>query len=196
MRCCPRLSPMQGLGGCFRVAANPELVRYADRNRTDNGTQLGGAEIAMYVRDLMQTEVVTLNAGDTLDLADDIMRLGRIRHMPITADGKLVGILSQRDLFRAAISSVLQLRPAAEREWLAKIAVREAMTTKVCTIAPGASAHEAVKLMLEKRIGCVPVVEDENLVGLLSESDCMRYLARLLDISDVKHHLPELPQPD
>jgi CBS domain-containing membrane protein len=150
----------------------------------------------MYVGDLMESEVVTLNAGDTLDLADDIMRLGRIRHMPITSNGKLVGILSQRDLFRAAISSVLQLRPAAEREWLAKIPVREAMTTNVFTIAPEATVHEAVKLMLDKRIGCLPVVADGRLVGLLSESDCMRYLARLLDISDVKQQLPELPQPD
>ena len=150
----------------------------------------------MYVRDLMEKEVVTLNAGDTLDLADDIMRLGRIRHMPVTSEGKLVGILSQRDLFRAAISSVLQLRPAAEREWLAKIPVREAMTAKVTTVAPDATVHEAVRLMLEKRIGCVPVVDHGKLVGLLSESDCMRYLARLLDISDVKQQLPELPQPD
>ena len=150
----------------------------------------------MYVRDLMETEVVTLNASDTLDLADDIMRLGRIRHMPVTSKGHLVGILSQRDLFRAAISSALQLRPAAEREWLAKIPVREAMTSTVFTVPPGATAHDAVKLMLEKRIGCVPVVEEGKLVGLLSESDCMRYLARLLDISDVKQQLPELPQPD
>lgn len=150
----------------------------------------------MYVRDLMETEVVTLNAGDTLDLADDIMRLGRIRHMPITSNGELVGILSQRDLFRAAISSALQLRPAAEREWLAKIPVHEVMTTNVFTIAAEATVHEAVKLMLDKRIGCLPVVEDGALVGLLSESDCMRYLARLLDISDVKQQLPELPQPD
>jgi len=150
----------------------------------------------MYVRDLMETEVVTLNAGDTLDLADDIMRLGRIRHMPITAHGKLVGILSQRDLFRAAISSALQLRPAAEREWLAKIPVREVMTASVCIVAPTATVHEAVKLMLDKRIGCLPVVEDGKLAGLLSETDCMRYLARLLDISDVKQRLPELPDPD
>lgn len=150
----------------------------------------------MIVRDLMEREVVTLNAGDTLDLADDIMRLGRIRHMPIVAHGKLAGILSQRDLFRAAISSVLELRPAAEREWLAKIPVREAMTVHVCTIGPAATVHEAVRLMLDKRIGCLPVVEDGRLVGLLSESDCMRYLARLLDISDIKQQLPELPQPD
>ncbi|HVO26601.1 MAG TPA: CBS domain-containing protein [Candidatus Margulisiibacteriota bacterium] len=144
----------------------------------------------------MQAEVVTLNAADTLDLADDIMRLGRIRHMPIVAHGKLVGILSQRDLFRAAISSALQLRPAAEREWLAKIPVREVMTTAVCTIAPTATVHEAVRLMLDKRIGCLPVVEEDKLVGLLSETDCMRYLARLLDISDVKQQLPGLPDPD
>ena len=134
----------------------------------------------MNVRDLMETEVVTLDAEDTLDLADGIMRLGRIRHMPVVAHGQLVGILSQRDLFRAAISSALQPRPAAEREWLAKIRVPEVMTTTVSTIAPTATMHEAVELMLDKRIGCLPVVEDGKLVGLLSESDCMRHLAHLL----------------
>lgn len=150
----------------------------------------------MYVRDLMQSEVVTLNAADTLDLADDIMRLGRIRHMPVVEHDKLAGILSQRDLFRAAISCVLELRPAAEREWLAKIPVREVMTTHVVTVAPTTTVRDAVKTMLDKRIGCLPVIENAALVGLLSESDCMRYLARLLDIADTKQGLPELPQPD
>ena len=150
----------------------------------------------MFVRDLMQTEVVTLEVGDTLDLADDIMRLGRIRHMPVTAHGQLVGILSQRDLFRAAISSALQLRPAAEREWLAKIHVREVMTTKVFTVEPDEPVHTAVTQMIEKRVGCLPVVQHSKLVGLLSESDCLRYLARLLDISDARQQLPELPQPE
>jgi len=150
----------------------------------------------MFVRDLMQTEVVTLEVGDPLDLADDIMRLGRIRHMPVTAHDQLVGILSQRDLFRAAISSALQLRPAAEREWLAKIHVREVMTTKVFTVGPDEPVHKAVTLMIEKRVGCLPVVQNSKLVGLLSESDCLRFLARLLDISDVKQQLPELPQPE
>ena len=150
----------------------------------------------MFVRDLMQTEVVTLEVGDTLDLADDIMRLGRIRHMPVTAHDQLVGILSQRDLFRAAISSALQLRPAAEREWLAKIHVREVMTTKVFTVGPDEPVHTAVTHMIEKRVGCLPVVQHSKLVGLLSESDCLRFLARLLDISDVRQQLPELPQPE
>ena len=146
----------------------------------------------MFVRDLMEAEVVTLNVSDSLDLADDIMRLGRIRHMPVMAGDTLVGILSQRDLFRAAISSVLQLRPAAERQWLAKIPVREVMTKRVFTIAPGATVREAVIEMLDKRIGCLAVVENDKLVGLLSEADCMRYLARLLDIAEVKQQLPGL----
>jgi CBS domain-containing membrane protein len=150
----------------------------------------------MYVRDLMQREVTTLDAEENLGLADDIMRLGRIRHMPVTAGGRLVGILSQRDLFRAAISSALQFRAAAEREWLAKIPTREIMTSDLFTIGPDAPIREAAKLMLDKRIGCVPVVEHDKLVGLLSESDCMQYLVRLLDIVETKRQLPELPLPD
>jgi acetoin utilization protein AcuB len=146
----------------------------------------------MDIEHLMEREVVTLDASDTLDLADDIMRLGRIRHMPVLSAGRLVGILSQRDLFRAGISSVLAFRRAAESEWLSKIAVREVMTTHVFTIAPTAPIREAVAVMLAKRVGCLPVVRDGQLVGLLSESDCLRYLARLLDIADEKQRLPEL----
>jgi CBS domain-containing membrane protein len=149
--------------------------------------------IRMRVKDIMEREVLTLEACDSLDLASDLMQLGRIRHMPIVSKGRLVGILSQRDLFRAAISSVLHFRKSAEREWLAKIAVQEVMTTQVFSVGPDASLREAVAVMLEKRIGCLPVVEHGRVVGLLSESDCLRHLARLLEISDVKQGLPEMP---
>jgi CBS domain-containing membrane protein len=147
----------------------------------------------MIVRDLMESDVVSLDASDKLDLADDIMRLGRIRHMPVVAKGKLVGILSQRDLFRAGISSALNFRVSAERKWLAKIAVREVMTRDVVTVSPDTAVRDAVEQMLERRIGCLPVVAKGKLVGLLSESDCLRYLARLLEISEAKQRLPELP---
>ena len=149
----------------------------------------------MTVRDLMETEVVTLNSTDTLSLADDIMRLGRIRHLPVVSGKRLVGILTQRDLFRAAISSVLRLRPAAERDWLLKIHVSEVMTSAVVSVAPSASIRSAVMLMVEKQIGCVPVVADDALVGLLTETACLRYLGHLLDLSDAKLHLPEASEP-
>jgi CBS domain-containing protein len=147
----------------------------------------------MDVRDLMQTEVVTLEATDTLDLADDIMRLGRIRHLPIVTGDQIVGIVSQRDLFRAAVSSLLQLHREAETQWLAAIPVSAVMTPHVFTVAPSVSLRSAVRIMVEKKVGCLPVVEDGKLVGLLSEGDCLLHLAHLLEIAEEKVALPELP---
>lgn len=135
---------------------------------------------ALDVAAVMRTELVTLDPDDRLDVAGDIMTLGRIRHMPVVREAEVVGILTQRDLFRAAISSVLDLRPAAEREWLAKIHVAEVMTQPVTTVRPDLPMHDAVRLMLERRIGCLPVVRDGRLVGLVSESDGLALLARLL----------------
>ena len=142
----------------------------------------------------MQREVETLKASESLGLAEDIMHLGRIRHLPVVSAGVVVGIVSQRDLYRAAASCMLQLRRSTEREWLACIPVRAVMTRDVITVAPGDTIHTAVELMLRHRIGCVPVVEHGKLVGLVSETDCLRYLARVLGISEEKAGLPELPQ--
>jgi CBS domain-containing protein len=139
------------------------------------------------VEDLMQREVATLQASDHLDLASDVMQLGRIRHMPVVEHERVVGILSQRDLFRAGISSVLQFRPSSEREWLAKISVREAMSKPVVTISPSEPLRNAVDIMSRKKIGCLPVVDDNGaLVGLLSENDLLLFLEKLLDQEEGK----------
>jgi CBS domain-containing protein len=145
----------------------------------------------MHVRDLMQTDVVTLDISANLDVADGLMRQDRIRHLPVVEDGRLAGLISQRDLFRAGISCVLRFQPGAETEWLAKIAVAQVMTRDVFTVHPDASVRAAVELMIQQRVGCLPVVEDERLVGLIAESDCMRYLARILGIEEQKAALPE-----
>jgi acetoin utilization protein AcuB len=137
-------------------------------------------EFATHVRDVMEREVVTLKGDDRLDLANDIMRLGRIRHMPVVSAHRLIGVLSQRDLFRAAVSSVLTFPPRAEREWLAKIRVDEVMVAPAIAARPEWPIQQAVEMMLEKKIGCLPVVDGDNLVGLLSETDCLRLLARML----------------
>jgi acetoin utilization protein AcuB len=142
----------------------------------------------------MQPEVVTLNELDSLGLADDIMRLGRIRHLPVLSGERCVGIVSQRDLFRAAVSSVLHMSKNSEREWLATIPVREVMTKAVVSIEPEASIRSAVRCMLDARVGCLPVLDDGKLVGLLSEADCMAYLARLLEAPELKDRLPVLSE--
>jgi len=150
----------------------------------------------MKVGDLMQRDVLRMTAGETLDIAQDVMRLGGVRHIPVVEGETLVGILSQRDLLHAAASSLLQLALERERGWLAKVHVREVMTTRVHTVAPEQPVAEAVALLLEQRVGCLPVVEDGRLVGIVTETDCLRHLARALEADALRHALPELPSGD
>ena len=134
----------------------------------------------MRIRDLMQKDVVTVDAAAHLDVAEELMRMDRIRHLPVVSGGRLVGLVSQRDLFRAALSSALAHSPQDEQAWLARIPVRQAMTREVLSAHPDADVRHAVEMMLRERVGCLPVVEEGRLVGLLSETDCLRRLAELL----------------
>jgi CBS domain-containing protein len=134
----------------------------------------------MRVRELMQKDVVTVDAAAHLDVAEELMRMDRIRHLPVVSDGRLVGLVSQRDLFRAALSSAIARSPQDEQRWLARIPVRQAMTREVLSAHPDADLGHAVEMMLRERVGCLPVVEEGRLVGLLSETDCLRCLAGLL----------------
>lgn len=134
----------------------------------------------MRIRELMQKDVVTVDAAAHLDVAEELMRMDRIRHLPVVSNGQLVGLVTQRDLFRAAVSSALARSPQDEQRWLARIPVRKAMTREVLSAHPDADVGHAVELMLRERVGCLPVVEDGRLVGVLSETDCLRHLAQLL----------------
>src|SRR5262249_39726875 len=154
----------------------PRLGSRGPPGRGSPGTELGTRRPGMDVRDLMSREVVTLEATDHLDLAEGIMRLGRIRHLPVVAGERGGGILCPRDLFRAAVSSLLQLGGEAERKWLAGVPVKAVMTTEPFTVGPHVPIRTAVEMMAEKKIGCLPVIEAGKLVGLLSESDCLVHL--------------------
>ena len=131
----------------------------------------------MQVRDVMTREVATLNREDELGLAGEIMRLGRIRHLPVVEKegGALVGVLSQRDLFRAALARCAD--PACRSE-LKTVAVREVMTPAPTTTAPEAPLKAAASVMLQQKIGCLPVLEAGKLVGILTESDFVALVGR------------------
>lgn len=131
------------------------------------------------VRDLMTTEVATLHRNDELSLADRIMNLGRIRHMPVLdEDGDVCGILSQRDLFRSALMRALGHGSVAEDRVLQTLAVKQAMITEVVTASPEMPLAEAARLMTEKRIGCLPVVDSSSLIGILTETDFVATFAK------------------
>ena len=128
----------------------------------------------MKVRKIMVTEVVTLHVEEELSLASDIMNLARIRHLPIVEGERLVGIISQRDLFKASLASVMGYDYAETRDHLKSVAIREAMVKEVIVVDPDTEIQEAGRIMLEKKIGCLPVVRDKRLVGMVTETDILR----------------------
>ena len=142
----------------------------------------------MKVKDPMRTHVVTLHVSDTLDVAEDIMNMGRIRHLPVVeANKRVVGIVSQRDLFRASISSVLDFTRSTQEEWLSHVKVKDVMSDEVISIGSEAGILEAVEKLMDEKFGCLPVVDDTHiLVGLLTETDCLRCFHDLLKVGKFK----------
>lgn len=131
------------------------------------------------VREIMKTEVTTLGRNDSLQLAQDIMTLGRVRHFPVLEDGELVGVMSQRDLYKASLGSVMKYGEKAQREFLDTIAVKEVMNYPPVTIAPQASVQEAARLMLKEKIGCLPVLDKDELVGIVTETDMLQLVTEM-----------------
>jgi acetoin utilization protein AcuB len=128
------------------------------------------------VSDWMTREVATLGVNDSLAIADDVMRLGRVRHMPVVDDdGALAGIVSQRDLFRGALARNLGYGSHAQERLLGMLLVKEAMTSEVVTVGPDTTVGEAGRLMLERKVGSIVVTDPERRVlGILTESDFVR----------------------
>ena len=129
----------------------------------------------LLVKDSMTREVVVLSPETTAGEALALCRERRIRHLPVLEAGRLVGIVSDRDLRSAAPG----LGDPARASALEKIQVSEVMTRDVVTTRPDDPIEEAANRMREKRIGCLPV-EDERLVGILTSSDVMEALVQLI----------------
>jgi CBS domain-containing protein len=124
---------------------------------------------------IMRTEFASLREADRLDLADQIMKLGRVRHLPVLdADGRIVGIVSNRDLLEASLTNVLDFEREQRQGFLRSVDVAEVMTREVETIAPDASLAAAASRLVGHRIGCLPVVRDDGvMVGLVTETDLL-----------------------
>ena len=127
------------------------------------------------VRDLMTERVFTLGPSDSLVALEDLMDARKVRHVPIVdREGDLVGLVSHRDLARGALGRLDELPISVERDVLRARRVREIMTTEPQTVDPDTPLSEAASLLLENKIGCLPVVEGLHLVGILTEADFVR----------------------
>lgn len=124
------------------------------------------------VRDLMTLNVLSVGRNQKLSSADDIMRLGRVRHVLVVDEsGVLEGVVSQRDLFHGGLLKALGFGTRGKEHALDSLLVKEAMKTEPITTTPDASLQSAACLMAEHKIGCLPVLQAGRVVGILTEGD-------------------------
>lgn len=123
------------------------------------------------VEDYMSTAVLTLKETDALSAAQIEMQLAEIRHLPVVDEkSHVVGIVSDRDILRNLTK--IDGKP---------LPVAQIMSRRVRTVKPTTQAHEAASLMLELKIGCLPVVGDEEqIVGIITESDFLKIAEQAL----------------
>jgi CBS domain-containing membrane protein len=131
------------------------------------------------VRDIMTKKVKTVGRNDSLATADEIMRLGRIRHIVVLdEDGSLAGVLSQRDLFLGGLMKALGYGTHAKAKALDMLVVKEAMVSDVATATPDMLLSKAASTMLARKIGSLPVLEGGKVVGIVTESDFVAQFAQ------------------
>jgi CBS domain-containing membrane protein len=131
------------------------------------------------VKDVMSREVRTVARNDQLGVADKLMKDERIRHLPVIDEsGDVCAVVSQRDLFRGALLRALGYGSRAEETVLRQVVVKEAMSAELHTTAPETPVADAARVMLERSIGCLPVLDAGKLVGIVTETDFVRLVAQ------------------
>ncbi len=123
----------------------------------------------MLVEEIMKTDVFTLRTDQTVQDIMDLFKDKRIRHAPVLKDGKVVGIVTDRDL-KEAVPSRFTVAPKGEPY---KKKVEEIMTPNPVTTHPLDFVEEVAMIFYEHKIGCIPVVSNQELVGFLTETDLL-----------------------
>jgi acetoin utilization protein AcuB len=138
----------------------------------------------MLVRKKMQKNPITITKDERMTTARKILKEKHIRHLPVVDGKKLIGLVTNMDIRKAEASPATSLEIRELHYLLDKITVAEIMTRNVITIAPDISIEEATTLLHDNSIGCLPVVEDGNLVGILTENDVMKILIDVMGMNE------------
>jgi CBS domain-containing protein len=148
------------------------------------------------VKDCMVPGVATIHSDALARGAAELMRTRKIRHLPVVdRGGRLVGIVTDRDLRQVIFDPSMRERLGSAASGLGDVTVRDVMTWGVVTIRPGADIREAARRMHEQRIGALPVVEGERVVGMLTEHDVLAAFRRMLGERPELLHAPPVLGP-
>ncbi len=133
------------------------------------------------IKDIMTSEVFVLHAAQTLELLRSLMRIKHVRHVPIVdPDNTFVGLMTHRDLLAQTISHLAEVDDE-EQEYLDRhIHIMNIMKTDVTTVDPEMDVCNAITMLLDHKYGCLPVVTDGKLVGIVTEADFMKLTLDLL----------------
>lgn len=128
----------------------------------------------MRVSEWMTRSVESVGPETPISEAKQLMERRKIRHLPVVEKGRLVGIVTDRDIRLNLPSPATSLSVWEINYLLARLSVGEVMTKKPITVEAGKPVTDAAKIMLDHRIGALPVVEDGQLVGIVTETDLLR----------------------
>jgi acetoin utilization protein AcuB len=134
----------------------------------------------MLVKNWMSKKVITIDANDSMQEAIKLLKEHKIRMLPVIKKGKLVGIVTDRDLKQASASDATTLDIHELLYLIARIKVRDVMTRDPITVPPNFTVEETAEVLLNNRISGVPVVDyNGNLVGIITQADVFRVLIAL-----------------
>lgn len=132
----------------------------------------------MTIEKAMSSSVVTIAPSNTLVEAVRVMKEKKIKHLPVVdASGSVVGVVTDRDLKEASASDATTLEVHELLYLLDKVKIDSIMSKNVVTIEKGSALKQAAQIMVEKGIGCLPIVEGNKLSGIITRSDILRFFA-------------------
>ncbi|MFN4190455.1 MAG: CBS domain-containing protein [Pseudothermotoga sp.] len=134
----------------------------------------------MFVKDAMTQEVITISPDSTFSEAMDLIRKRGIRRLPVVKDGKVVGIVTEKDLLSASPSQATTLDVWELTSLLNKLKIKQIMRKEVIHVHPNTPIEDAAKIMADKKIGSLVVLEEEKLVGIITESDIFKVFTNIL----------------
>jgi acetoin utilization protein AcuB len=136
------------------------------------------------VADIMTADPVTIHPSQSIGTAIALMRQGNFRRLPVIENGRLVGIVTDRDLRRATNSPILVHEKWYDNFILEHIEVGACMTIDPVTVVPETTVLEAARIIRQHKFGGLPVLRSGQLVGIVTEIDLLDYLIELLEASE------------
>ena len=125
----------------------------------------------MLVKDIMVYNVITVSSDTYVLDAERIMEFHKIARLPVVDKGKLVGLVTKDDILKASPSSTTPFNQRQLFYLMSKLTVKEIMKTGLITVSPDTTIEKAVALAQTKKVGCLPVVEDDRVVGIITTND-------------------------